>query len=54
MKEVYVGILLVPVWSMAGFKYEFESDRTVVNNPDVADPLVKSKVMLQSLKTIVV
>jgi hypothetical protein len=34
------------------FKYEFEAARAVVNNPDVADPLVKARVMWQSLRTI--
>jgi hypothetical protein len=34
------------------FKYEFEAARAVVNNPDVSDPLVKSKVLWQSLRTI--
>jgi uncharacterized protein YdcH (DUF465 family) len=34
------------------FKYEFEAARAVVNNPDVSDPLVKSKVMWQSLRTL--
>lgn len=34
------------------FKYEFESARAVVNNPDVSDPLVRSKVLWQSLRTL--
>jgi hypothetical protein len=36
------------------FKYEFEAARAVVNNPDVSDPSVKSRVMWQSLRTIAV
>jgi hypothetical protein len=34
------------------FKYEFEAARAVANNPDVSDPLVKSKVLWQSLRTL--
>lgn len=34
------------------FKYEFEAARAVVNNPDVADPGVKPKILWQSLRTI--
>jgi hypothetical protein len=36
------------------FKYEFEAARAVVNNPDVSDPSVRSRVMWQSLRTIAV